>query len=119
MGRLDGKIAVIVGGGQTPGHSIGNGRATAIRFAEEGAKVLIVDRDESSAKETLDMAKKRGGIGNVFVADVTIDRWSQDLGGAVAFDQQRTITVVADPHAAGAHRVLRVGCHAHDCGLER
>ena len=71
MGRLDGKIAVIVGGGQTPGRSIGNGRATAIRFAEEGAKVLVVDRNESSAKETLNMAKKRGGIGDVFVADVT------------------------------------------------
>ena len=73
MGRLDGKIAIIVGGGQTPGHSIGNGRATAIRFAEEGAKVLVVDRNESSAKETLNMAKKRGGIGDVFVADVTIE----------------------------------------------
>ena len=33
MGRLSGKRAVVVGAGQTPGDTIGNGRATAIRFA--------------------------------------------------------------------------------------
>ena len=39
--RLKDKIAIIVGGGQQPGETIGNGRATAIRFAEEGATVLL------------------------------------------------------------------------------
>jgi NAD(P)-dependent dehydrogenase (short-subunit alcohol dehydrogenase family) len=43
--RLAGKIAVIVGAGQSPGEGIGNGRATVLRFAQEGAKILAVDRD--------------------------------------------------------------------------
>src|SRR5215216_284546 len=52
-GRLDGRVAVVVGGGQTPGETIGNGRATAITFAREGAKVVVVDRDLGSAEETV------------------------------------------------------------------
>lgn len=50
--RLQDKVAIIVGAGQTPGETIGNGRATAIRFAEEGAQVLLVDRRLDSAQET-------------------------------------------------------------------
>ena len=38
--RLNGKIAIVVGAGQSPGEGMGNGRATAIRFAQEGARVL-------------------------------------------------------------------------------
>ena len=41
---LDNKIAIVVGGGQTPGETIGNGRATAIELAREGAKVWVADR---------------------------------------------------------------------------
>ena len=73
MGRLDGKIAVIVGAGQTSGETIGNGRATSIRFAEEGAKVLLVDKDLASAEETLAMVEGRGGIGSCIEADVTFE----------------------------------------------
>jgi len=71
MGRLNEKIAVVVGAGQTPGETIGNGRATALRFAQEGASVVCVDRDESSARETLDMIVAEGGSGRVIEADVT------------------------------------------------
>lgn len=71
MGRLEQKIAVVVGAGQTPGETIGNGRATAIRFAEEGASVLLVDQNGESAEETLEMVEARGGTGSCFVADVT------------------------------------------------
>lgn len=71
MGRLAGKIAVVVGAGQTPGETVGNGRATAIRFAEEGASVLLVDRDAASAEETLALCRERGGEGSVFAADIT------------------------------------------------
>lgn len=71
MGRLAGKVAVVVGAGQTPGATLGNGRATAIRFAEEGATVLMVDRNAASAEETLAMARERGGDGSVLEADVT------------------------------------------------
>ena len=39
--RLKDKVAIVVGAGQTPGETIGNGRATAIVYAREGAKVLL------------------------------------------------------------------------------
>jgi NAD(P)-dependent dehydrogenase (short-subunit alcohol dehydrogenase family) len=68
--RLEGKIAIVTGAGsRAPG--IGNGRAAAILFAGEGAKVLIVDYKRELAEETLEMIKKEGGEAEVFVADVT------------------------------------------------
>jgi NAD(P)-dependent dehydrogenase (short-subunit alcohol dehydrogenase family) len=69
--RLQGKTAIVVGAGQTPGDTIGNGRATAIRFAREGARVLVVDRVTASAEETRDMILREGGQATVFTADAT------------------------------------------------
>ena len=46
-GRVEGKVAIVVGAGQTPGETIGNGRATAMLLAREGARVVVVDREES------------------------------------------------------------------------
>jgi NAD(P)-dependent dehydrogenase (short-subunit alcohol dehydrogenase family) len=69
--RLEGKTAIVVGAGQTAGETMGNGRATALRFAQEGAKVLVVDKDEPSAAETLFMIKAEGGEGSQLVADIT------------------------------------------------
>src|SRR3954467_2626510 len=66
--RLKDKIAIVVGAGQGPGEGMGNGRATAIRFAQEGARVLCVDRDLGSAEET---ARLAGGGAAAFRADVT------------------------------------------------
>ena len=56
--RLAGKIAVVVGAGQSPGEGIGNGRATVLRFAQEGARVLAVDRDLAAAEETAALAAR-------------------------------------------------------------
>jgi NAD(P)-dependent dehydrogenase (short-subunit alcohol dehydrogenase family) len=69
--RLAGKIAVIIGAGQSPGEGMGNGRATALRFAQEGAKVLAVDRDLASAEQTAAMVAAQGGECLAFEADVT------------------------------------------------
>jgi NAD(P)-dependent dehydrogenase (short-subunit alcohol dehydrogenase family) len=69
--RLQGKIAVIVGAGQSPGEGLGNGRATALRFAREGAAVLAVDRDLKSAEQTAAMVADEGGQCVPFQADVT------------------------------------------------
>ncbi|WP_142846208.1 SDR family NAD(P)-dependent oxidoreductase [Telmatospirillum sp. J64-1] len=69
-GRLQGKIAIITGAGQQPGMTAGNGRATAIRFAQEGATCLLVDRNVSWAQETLDIIGDDSGA-SVFEADVT------------------------------------------------
>ena len=69
--RLEGKTAIIIGAGQSPGEGVGNGRATALRFAREGAKVMAVDRDFNSAEETALIVKKQGGECFAFEADVT------------------------------------------------
>src|SRR3954447_26287757 len=69
--RLEGKIAVVIGAGQSPGEGIGNGRATVLRFVQEGAKVLAVDRDLGSAEETAALALQKGGDCAAFSADVT------------------------------------------------
>ena len=55
--RLEGKIAVVVGAGQSPGEGIGNGRATVLRFVQEGARVLAVDRDLEAAEATAALAE--------------------------------------------------------------
>jgi NAD(P)-dependent dehydrogenase (short-subunit alcohol dehydrogenase family) len=73
MSRLANKTAIIMGAGQTPGMTIGNGRATAILFAREGARVLCVDRDLASAEETVAMIQAEGGEAAAFAADVTVE----------------------------------------------
>ncbi len=70
-GRLAGKTAVVVGAGQTPGETIGNGRATAILFAREGAAVMCVDRRMASAEETAAMIVQEGGRASAYEADIT------------------------------------------------
>lgn len=69
-GRLDGLVAIVTGAGSR-GPGIGNGRATAVLFAREGAKVALVDRVEERARETADMIEQEGGECFVFAADVT------------------------------------------------
>jgi NAD(P)-dependent dehydrogenase (short-subunit alcohol dehydrogenase family) len=69
-GRLAGIASIVVGGGQTPGASVGNGRAAALLFAREGARVLVADRDLSSAQETVAMIQSEGGIAAAVEVDV-------------------------------------------------
>ncbi len=70
-GRVEGKVAIVVGAGQTPGATIGNGRATAILLAREGASVAVADRDLASAGETVAMIAEEGGAASAFEADAT------------------------------------------------
>ena len=84
--RLEGKTAIIVGAGQSPGEGIGNGRATAIRFAREGAKILAVDRNLDSAEQTAALARKEGAECFAFQADVTRE---STLADAVRFAQEK------------------------------
>jgi NAD(P)-dependent dehydrogenase (short-subunit alcohol dehydrogenase family) len=69
--RLKNKAAIVVGAGQTPGDTIGNGRATAILFAREGARVVLVDYNYQSALETQALIEAEGGTCFAFKADVT------------------------------------------------
>jgi NAD(P)-dependent dehydrogenase (short-subunit alcohol dehydrogenase family) len=69
--RLADKVAVVVGAGQTAGDTIGNGRATALLFAREGASVMLVDRVIESAEETAELIREEGGECTTFEADIT------------------------------------------------
>src|SRR6516164_2188593 len=76
-GRMANRRVVVVGGGQTDlhlqgGQPIGNGRALAVLLAREGAHVVVVDRDESSADETVEMIRSAGGVGDTLVSDVSV-----------------------------------------------
>ncbi len=69
-GRLQGRIAIVTGAGSV-GPGWGNGRATAVRFAEEGARIFAVDRDSDSTRETIEKVKAVGGEIVVHACDVT------------------------------------------------
>jgi NAD(P)-dependent dehydrogenase (short-subunit alcohol dehydrogenase family) len=77
--RLEQKVGIVVGAGQSPGENVGTGRAAAIVFAREGARVLLVDRDVDSARETGAMIAEEGGVAECFAADWT------DAAGCRAF----------------------------------
>lgn len=84
--RLKDKIAVVIGAGQSPGEGMGNGRATCIRFVQEGAKILAVDNRLDSAAETAKVAAKDGGECVPWEADVTQEA---TLGAAIREAQRR------------------------------
>ena len=68
--RLDNKIAIVTGAGSV-GPGWGNGRAIAVRFAEEGAKVFATDRDLERLAETVARAEDVGGTIRTHSCDVT------------------------------------------------
>jgi NAD(P)-dependent dehydrogenase (short-subunit alcohol dehydrogenase family) len=70
-GRVEHKIAIVVGAGHTPGETIGNGRATAVLLAREGARVVAVDRSLASAQDTVDMIASEGGEAIAVQCDAT------------------------------------------------
>jgi NAD(P)-dependent dehydrogenase (short-subunit alcohol dehydrogenase family) len=70
MDRLKGKIAMVVGAGSI-GPGWGNGKATAVTFAREGAQVFCVDRNAAAAEETVKIIASEGGNATAFTADVS------------------------------------------------
>lgn len=79
-GRLQGKVAFVTGAGSV-GPGWGNGRAIAVRFAEEGAKVFAVDRDADRMLETIRLVTEAGGEIATAPCDVT---QSASIAAAVA-----------------------------------
>jgi NAD(P)-dependent dehydrogenase (short-subunit alcohol dehydrogenase family) len=84
--RLKDRVAIVVGAGQSPGEGMGNGRATALTFAREGAKVLCVDHNLASAEETVGMIAAKQDTAAAFQADVTR---AAEIRAMVADAQQR------------------------------
>lgn len=69
--RFADKVAIVVGAGQTEGHAIGNGRATALLLGRQGARVLAADVNLDSAKETARQIEAEGGEAIAMRVDVT------------------------------------------------
>lgn len=84
-GRLAGRTAIVAGAGQTPGETIGNGRAIAVLFARAGAEVLCADFRLDRAEETAAQIREEGGRAEAITVDVR-DRGScaELIAGAAA-----------------------------------
>src|SRR2546426_94919 len=83
--RLRGKIAIVTGAGSR-GPGLGNGKAAAILFAREGARVLCVDQLKERAEETVGIIRGEGGEATAFAADVAR---AADCDGMVAEASER------------------------------
>jgi NAD(P)-dependent dehydrogenase (short-subunit alcohol dehydrogenase family) len=70
VGRLHEKVALVVGAGSV-GPGWGNGKAAAVLFGREGAKVLCADVNEGAASETVQIIRQENGTANAICADVT------------------------------------------------
>ena len=71
MGRLSGKVAIVAGAGSIA-EGWSNGKATAVLFAREGARVFAVDRDIGAANETRDVIRSEGGECTAHQCDVSV-----------------------------------------------
>ncbi|MBF6599856.1 MAG: glucose 1-dehydrogenase [Dehalococcoidia bacterium] len=102
MHRLQNNIAIVVGAGQTPGATVGNGRATAITFAREGATVLLADRDLASAEETRAAIEGEGGRASSIEVDITREDDCRRLV-ATCLERYGRIDVLHNNVGIGAH----------------
>jgi NAD(P)-dependent dehydrogenase (short-subunit alcohol dehydrogenase family) len=100
--RLEGKTAIVVGAGQTPGDTIGNGRATAELYAREGAEVLLVDRDLAAADDTRAAIEEAGGRAVSFRADITSEQQCEAIA-RTAVEAFGRIDVLHNNVGIGAH----------------
>ncbi|MFC7738145.1 SDR family NAD(P)-dependent oxidoreductase [Roseomonas sp. GCM10028921] len=80
MLRLDGRVAIVTGAGSA-GPGWGNGKATAVILARQGAKVFAIDNREEAVAETVGIIREEGGEATPHVADLTA---SDEVAEAVA-----------------------------------
>ncbi|MDG2113844.1 MAG: SDR family oxidoreductase, partial [Actinomycetota bacterium] len=87
--RLDGRVALVVGGGQTPGETIGNGRATALLLARAGAVVAVADINLDRAASTVEQITGEGNQAYALALDVTDDDQHRDAVAQIMSHDQR------------------------------
>lgn len=93
-GRLQGKVAIVTGAGcVAPGW--GNGRATCVRFAEEGARIFAVDLRSETMDETLERVRAVGGEIEPYLCDVT-DRASVEAMVAACIARFGTVDILVN-----------------------
>jgi NAD(P)-dependent dehydrogenase (short-subunit alcohol dehydrogenase family) len=68
--KLEDKVAIVTGAGSS-GPGVGTGKAISMLLAQNGARVVLVDRIEERARETLDLIESEGGTASVVVADLS------------------------------------------------
>ena len=97
--RLSDKIAIVFGGGQSKGEGIGNGRAICIKFAREGARVMVIAKHLDRAQDTVDMINAEGGRAFAYECDSTIES-----NVSAAFEKRAEIYGTPDilVHSVGA-----------------
>jgi len=103
-GRLEGKVAIVTGAGSR-GPGVGNGKAVAILFAREGAKVLCVDLVGERAQETVDAILADGGVASSFAADVS-DLAQCELMVAAATDRYGQLDILHNNVGIGSGQAL-------------
>jgi NAD(P)-dependent dehydrogenase (short-subunit alcohol dehydrogenase family) len=89
-GRLEGKVAIVTGAGSIR-QGLGNGKAAAILFAREGARVVLVDNREDALRETEALIRQEGGTCESIVCDVSmsdqvramVERTREVFGGRI------------------------------------
>jgi NAD(P)-dependent dehydrogenase (short-subunit alcohol dehydrogenase family) len=91
---LAGRVAIVTGGGA------GIGRAAALRFAAEGARVLVNDRMRDRVEETVELIRSAGGTATGIAGDVTDSATADDLVTA-AVDQHGALDVMFSNAGAG------------------
>jgi len=69
-GALEGRTALVIGGGQAPGGAVGMGRAAAMTFARAGAHVFVGDREPAAAQDTVDAILAEGGSATALPLDI-------------------------------------------------
>src|SRR6266446_2044262 len=121
MGTFDGKVVVITGG------ALGIGRATAIEFAREGARVTIADINEAAGRSTIEAIEALGGQGHLVLADVarasecqrvvreTVDRFAglDVLFNNVGIQPQESYLNVEDTSEETWDRILDVNLKSY------
>jgi NAD(P)-dependent dehydrogenase (short-subunit alcohol dehydrogenase family) len=114
--RLAGKVAIVTGAG-SKGTGVGTGKAIAVRFAQEGAKVVLVDRHDDRAAVTRDWIEREGGEATTVITDLTDPTANERIVDAAISRFGRLDHVVSNAAAYARSKFLEMPPEELDEGL--